>query len=221
MNKVPLLLILTIGLSITSISQTRSGLGVHIGFANVGTYQLSKLGADNYISEEKNANGLQLGVRYNLKLGTIGLSPELNIVNFKFNYNSESNRVDNSRYYVSLPVLIKWYLGPINLHIGPRFSYLVGGRWDASQCVLDQCASVTKGDDIEEISIYQKTDFSTVLGIGLDTKIGVYVSLRGVVSMTPIMNRDLINYYEESVDGYDTNSLERYLSGQLFVGYKF
>ena len=218
MKKLLLLLIITISFCLSSLSQTRSGLGIHFGFAKVGTYQLSD-NEDNYSFEHKNANGLQLGIRYNLKVGPLGFSPELNIVNFKFNYTDETP--DNSRYYIALPMLVKWYVGPINLHVGPRFSYLVGGRWDSSQCVLDQCTAVTKGDVAEEISLYQKTDFSAVFGIGVDTKIGVYASLRGVFSMTPIMNRELINYYEESVDDFNTNSLEKYLSGQLFIGYKF
>ena len=151
-----LFFLITISLSITSLSQKRSGLGLHFGLAKVGNYQLSNSENYNYISEQKSANGLQIGVRYNLKIGALGFSPELNIVNFKFNYNSETPGIDNSRYYISLPILIKWYLGPFNLHIGPRFSHLVGGRWDSSQCVLDQCAEITRGDGPEEINIYQK-----------------------------------------------------------------
>ena len=93
---------------------------------------------------------------YNLKIGPVGFSPEFNVVNFKFNYDEEIPGIDNSRYYLSLPLLLKWYLGPLNLHAGPQFSYLVGGRWESNnvnECILDQCIEAKKDGEIQEIDI--------------------------------------------------------------------
>ena len=210
-----LVIIMLVGLGLDANSQTRNGLGVHMGVAKVGTY--------NDDIDQKNANGLQMGVGYNLKIGPIGFSPEFNVVNFKFNYDEQTNEIDNSRYYLSLPLILKWYLGPLNLHAGPQFSYLVGGRWDSNnvnECVLDQCVEVNKDGVIEEIDIYRKQDFSAIIGLGLDTKIGVYASLRAVISLVPVASGELLDYYDEN-DGVDGVGKEKYLSGQLFVGYRF
>ena len=210
-----LVIIMLVGFGLDANSQTRNGLGIHMGVAKVGTH--------NDDIEQKNANGLQIGVGYNLKIGPIGFSPEFNVVNFKFNYDEETNEIDNSRYYLSLPLVLKWYLGPLNLHAGPQFSYLVGGRWDANntnECVLDQCVEVDKDGEIEEIDIYRKQDFSAIIGLGLDTKIGVYASLRAVISLVPVASGGLLDYYDEN-DGVDGVGKEKYLSGQLFVGYRF
>ena len=217
MKKLMLLLVIALIYSISSKSQTRSGLGVHVGVAKVGAYN------DEVTDNPKNANGLQVGVGYNLKLGPMGFSPELNVVNFKFNYDEGAPGIDNSRYYLSLPLILKWYLGPLNLHAGTQFSYLVGGRWDsnnANECVLDQCIEAEKDGEIEEIDIYRKQDFSAIIGLGLDTKIGVYASLRAVISLVPIASGELLDYYDEN-DGVDGVGKEKYLSGQLFVGYRF
>ena len=57
-------IIMLVGLGLDANSQTRSGLGVHMGVAKVGLY--------NDDVNQKNANGLQIGVGYNLKIGPIG-----------------------------------------------------------------------------------------------------------------------------------------------------
>ena len=210
-----LVIIMLVGLGLDANSQTRSGFGVHLGVAKVGVY--------NDDVDQKNANGLQIGVGYNLKIGPVGFSPEFNVVNFKFNYDEETPGIDNSRYYLSLPLLLKWYLGPLNLHAGPQFSYLVGGRWDsnnANECVLDQCIEAEKDGEIVEIAIYRKQDVSAIIGLGLDTKIGLYASLRAAISLVPITSGELLNYYGEH-DGIVVGGKGKYLSGQLFVGYRF
>ena len=216
MKKLVLLFIITLTYSISSKSQTRSGFGIHMGLAKVGVYN------DNLTDNQKNANGLQIGVGCNLKIGPLGFSPEFNVVNFKFNYDEETPGLDNSRYYLSLPLVLKWYLGPLNLHAGPQFSYLIGGRWDsnnANECILDQCIEVEKDGAIEEIDIYRKEDVSAIIGLGLDSKIGIYAALRAVISLVPITNGELLNYYENN--GFDDIGKEKYFSGQLFVGYRF
>ena len=199
-------------------SQTRTGLGIHVGISQVGTYQLSEDELNTSL-EEKNATGFQLGARYNLKLGPLGFSPEFNVVHFRYRYNGAGNGTDNSRYYLALPLLFKWYFGPLNVHAGPQFSYLFGGRWgeDKDECVLDQCVEVDKEGEIVPINLYRKTDVSGILGLGIDTKIGIYASLRAVLSITPIVNKE--SY--ENINDFNTNTLERYISGQLFIGYKF
>ena len=207
-----LLLIIILTYSTNSNSQTRSGLGVHMGVSKVGIYN------NNVTDDDKNANGLQIGVGYNLKIGPLGFCPELNIVNFKFDYDDETTGPDNSRYYLSLPLMLKWYFGPINIYAGPQFSYLVGGRWDSNnsnECILDQCLEFEKDGETVEIDIYRKQDVAAIIGLGLDTKMGIYTSLRAAISLLPIESVELLDELQE---GYGKG---KYLSGQLFVGYRF
>ena len=100
---------------------------------------------------------------------------------------------------------------------------MVGGAGDsnnATESVLDQCVEVDKDGEIEEIDIYRKQDFSAIIGLGLDTKIGVYASLRAVISLVPVASGELLDYYDEN-DGVDGVEKEKYLSGQLFVDIDF
>ena len=109
------------------------------------------------------------------------------------------------------------------MHAGPQFSYLVGGRWDsnnANECVLDQCIEAEKDGKIEEIDIYRKQDVGAIIGLGLDTKIGLYASLRAAISLVPIASGELLDYYDEN-DVERSVGKEKYFSGQLFVGYRF
>ena len=217
LKKLILLLIITLTFSISSKSQTRSGLGVHVGAAKVTVYN------DGATDGPKDANGLQIGVGYNLKIGSLGFSPEFNVVNFKFNYDEETPGTDNSRYYLSLPLILKWYLGPLNFHAGPQFSYLVGGRWDsnnANECILDQCIEAEKDGEIEKIDIYRKQDFSGIIGLGLETKMGLYAALRAVISLVPIASEGVLDYCDEN-NGFNSIGEGKYLAAQLFVGYRF
>ena len=77
-------------------------------------------------------------------------------------------------------------------------------------------------------------DVAAVFGIGVDLKIGVYMSARATVSLTPVANMKLIqdwadeaNFSEDEVadlltGGNDgTDGLNRYITTQFTVGYAF
>ena len=76
------------------------------------------------------------------------------------------------------------------------------------------------------IGIFQEIDIAGVLGIGWDTKMGLYASCRSVFSLNPFQNVNLGNALQaaEGLPDLSTdyiNELERWISVQLLVGYKF
>ena len=93
-------------------------------------------------------------------------------------------------------------------------------------CEIDRILLESAGiEPYEQIDIYRKQDVSAIIGLGLDTKTGIYASLRAVISLVPIASGELLNYYDENDYSYDGIGngwgKEKYLSGQLFVGYRF
>ena len=75
-----IILIITIGMTINVVAQKRNGLGVHVGFNTAGMYSLT----DGYDDSYDALSSIQAGIRYNLKLGPIGICPELNYIDLKY-----------------------------------------------------------------------------------------------------------------------------------------
>mgnify|MGYP001163784203 FL=1 len=233
MKKLLLLTIILLGLSMESQAQKRSGVGLHIGYLNVGTF--TPITPENEFTghiEDNNANGLHVGFRYNLKFGPLGFSPELNFMHLKWDVFLDDTElstdfyVKESRNYIAMPLLLKWYIGPINIYTGPQFSYLIGGKIETSALekrnILEHYdipfTDVT-GTETEQIQMLRRTDIAGVLGLGVDTKIGVYASIRTSISFTPIYGEEYIDFINEY--NYKKNELPRYIYTQIFVGYRF
>ena len=218
-----------------SQAQKRSGVGLHIGYSNVGTF--TPITPENEPSghiEDNNANGLHVGFRYNLKFGPLGFSPELNFMHLKWDTSNDDTEfyVKESRNYIAMPLLLKWYIGPINIYTGPQFSYLMGGKFENPQMqysileFYDISFTDVTGNEIEQIQQLRRMDIAGVLGLGLDTKLGLYASIRTSISFTPIYSKDFIDMAEEISNNldeswYKNTELSRYIYTQIFVGYRF
>ena len=232
MKKLLLLTIILLGLSMESKAQKRSGIGLHIGHLNVGTF--TPITPENEMSghiEDNNANGIHVGFRYNLKFGPLGFSPELNFMHLKWDVFLDDTEfstdfyVKESRNYIAMPLLLKWYIGPINIYTGPQFSYLIGGKIETSALekrnILEHYdTSVTIVTETEQIQMLRRMDIAGVLGLGVDTKIGVYASIRTSISFTPIYGEEYIDWINE-YNYNKKNELPRYIYTQIFVGYRF
>ena len=235
MKKLLLLTIILLGLSIESQAQKRIGIGLHIGYSNVGTFQITPEDEASGHIEGNNANGLHIGFRYNLKFGPLGFSPELNFMHLKWDTSDDSILTEvkkESRNYIAMPLLLKWYIGPINIYTGPQFSYLMGGKIEttASQSnILDfyeiPFTTDPTGSDVKQIQQLRRMDIAGVLGLGVDTKLGLYASIRTSISFTPIYSKDFIDNAEltlpDNTFWYKNNELSRYIYTQIFVGYRF
>ena len=220
MKKHTFFLIITLFVYISSNAQTRNGFGIHAGVNTSSFYNI-----DGAIDDYEPMSGYQVGVRYNAKLGPIGFSPEINYTSMKTSYDyNDGNLTAN---YISVPLLLKLYISGLNIYFGAQASYLIGGDYTDS----DNSYSLT--DDIyyqtvngTEYWYFQEIDIAGVLGIGWDTKMGLYASCRSVFSLNPFQNVNLGNALQaaEGLPDLSTdyiNELERWISVQLLVGYKF
>ena len=208
-----LTILLVIIISSLGYSQKRSGFGLHAGSNSTGVYDVTS----GYYDESQ-SSGYLVGLRYNLKLGPLGLSAEANYnsINYKSPpslFNEISSDVNLN--YLSVPILLKFYIGGFNIHLGTQISSLLGGSNQTSDDINSDENYVNINGNDEWI--YNETDVAGVVGLGLDTKLGLYFSLRSVVSTSTIGNTSV---YEDFF-GFNSDDLLKLVTGSFIVGYKF
>ena len=208
-----LTILLVIIISSLGYSQKRSGFGLHAGSNSTGVYDVT-----NGYYDESQSSGYLVGLRYNLKLGPLGLSAEANYnsINYKSPptlFNEISSDVNLN--YLSVPILLKFYLGGFNIHLGTQISSLLGGSNQTSDDINSDENYVNINGNDEWV--YNETDVAGVVGLGLDTKMGLYFSLRSVVSTSTIGNTSV---YEDFF-GFNSDDLLKLVTGSFIVGYQF
>tara|TARA_B100000963_G_C22623099_1_gene670956 strand:+ start:1043 stop:1678 length:636 start_codon:yes stop_codon:yes gene_type:complete len=208
-----LIILLFIIISTSAYSQKRSGFGLHAGSNSTGVYDVT-----NGYYDESQSSGYLVGLRYNIKLGPLGLSAEANYnsINYKSPpslFNEISSDVNLN--YLSVPILLKFYIGGFNIHLGTQISSLLGGSNQTSDDINSDENYVNINGNDEWI--YNETDVAGVVGLGLDTKMGLYFSLRSVVSTSTIGNTSV---YEDFF-GFNPDDLLKLVTGSFIVGYQF
>jgi Outer membrane protein beta-barrel domain len=178
--------ILLITVSASAVAQAQFSLGLKGGlnFANLdvsdipGTYQ--------------NRTGYHLGGFGLLKLGKIGIQPEII-------YSEQGSKVKNPNFgsfqsnfsYVNIPIILKLYtVAGINLQAGPQFGFLTGAKVDGEN-VKDQL---------------KESDFSVGLGVGWDLPLGLSIDARYNLGISDVSD-DAANQIKNQV-------------WQVSVGYK-
>tara|TARA_B110000495_G_C22983420_1_gene578367 strand:- start:869 stop:1501 length:633 start_codon:yes stop_codon:yes gene_type:complete len=209
---------------IGNITAQSGGVGIHAGVVGTALYNLE----DGPDEQFETNSGIMVGVRYNLKFGPIGFCPELNYVSKKYGQIGEYDYLNNvsewtnpnewTLNYISMPLLLKLYLGPVNIHAGPQFSYLLGGSLKDSELGIN--TDFTDDEyyytiDGEEYWLWNDVDIAGVFGIGVDLKMGLYIAARATVSVTPLVNLDSAD------DSADTDQLQRTFTSEITIGYSF
>ena len=235
-----IMLLCTIG----NITAQRSGFGIHAGVNATGIFDLE----NGYYDALDPLNGFQLGIRYNLKFGPIGICPELNFLNVKYNYPAEGVAISDgwnigiaeapsgqaTLNYLSIPILFKVYIGGLNVHIGTQTSYLLGGSNNQNVPIQTVSEDITDDDYYATINgkktwVMNDIDIAAVFGLGLDTKSGVYLSWRTIMSITPLRNleyNDAEFFTNGDIVAYNTyynneDLLTRLISSQISIGFTF
>ena len=207
--------LLVIGFVFCSNAQKRSGFGLHAGTNASGVYNIT----NGYLDAYDPVAGYQVGLRYNLKLGPVGLCSEVNwnVINYFYPpvYLANLNPWGTDIYftggeanlnYVSIPLLLKLYIGGFNLHVGAQSSYLMSGT------------DALGGDITSDTPGVNDIDVAAVVGLGLDMKNGLYFAWRSTASITTIDDAD----YLPSVGVIMLeDDLPRLVSSSFAVGYNF
>ena len=233
MKKYISLIIMFLFVYLSSNAQTRNGFGIHAGVNTCWIYDLEDGLDDDYDA----TSSYQVGVRYNAKLGPIGFSPEVNYTNMQATASTNTTTINQEFNYISIPLLLKFYILGFNVHFGAQTSYLLGGK---SNITAETANGITNIDnrpltdetfyytalDGTKYWAYNEIDVAGILGVGLDTKMGLYASLRSVFSLSPIENVNSLNasLLDQGLPELPTDVIEewsRWASIQLLVGYKF
>lgn len=162
MKKLFFIVVVAVCFSTGAMAQGISG-GIKAGlnFAN------QKIDAGSFSASPDGRTSFHAGVFAIIKLGTLGLQPEIlyNSVGSKFD--DDVTKID----YVSVPVLVRFNFAKIvNIHVGPQFGMLLSAKVE-DEDVKDQLKS---------------TDLGIVAGVGLDLPMGLIVSARYVVGVSDV-----------------------------------
>lgn len=142
----------------TAQAQLRIGIKAGANFADL----------DGITLDTKMRTGFHFGAIAELKLpGSLAIQPELL-------YSSQGAKVDAAAFddiqydYLTLPVMLKWYLIPdvVNIELGPQFSFLVKDKND-----FDPVDSST-------------FDFAALGGVGVNLGDNLFVQGRYVLGLT-------------------------------------
>ena len=217
--------ILTISMIFNSNAQfkmKRNGLGLHAGVNTTTLWNIE----DNLVEISPDHDpmpGYQVGIRYNIKFGPLGFCPEINYTSITTGDETASTTLN----YVSVPLLVKLYMGGFNIHFGGQASTLLGGTYDEQSESYDlqneMFYSTVNGTEYWAL---QGIDLAAILGVGIDTKMGVYASCRTVMSLVPVENILLYNAVNNVMGLPDytaeqINALYKAVSVQMSIGYKF
>jgi hypothetical protein len=137
------------------------GIKAGLNFAN------QKYDAGSFSASPDARTSFHAGVFAIIKMGTLGLQPEIlyNSVGSKFD--DEVSKID----YVSIPVLIRFNFAKIvNIHVGPQFGVLLSA----------------KAEDVDFKDELKSTDLGVAAGVGLDLPMGLIVSARYVAGLSDI-----------------------------------
>ena len=226
---------------IFNVSAQSARFGLTGGLVGTGLYSPADGGADEF---ETNS-GIMMGARYNLKFGPVGLCPELNYINQKYSqigymYNGElieyADPTEFTFNYLSAALLAKLYLGPVNIHAGAQTSFLLSGsivddEMDTNVDITDDEFYVENAAG-EEYWFFEDMDVAAIFGVGVDLKMGLYVSARATVSITPVFNMQMVKDAADDLDvseddasemltGSKVDELNRFITTQFTIGYAF
>jgi hypothetical protein len=176
MKKISLLLSLMLVAGTIAYSQAQFAVGLK------GGLNFANLDASSVGSAYSSRTGYHGGAFFLIKLGKIGIQPELvfskqgstvKIVNTDFESNFD---------YFNIPIILKLYtVAGINIQAGPQFGFLSGATGPTT--------SGGAGTTVQDIKDKLKgSDISAALGLGWDAPFGLTVDARYNLGLTNVNN---------------------------------
>ena len=153
-------------LAIALFSQVSKAQNIKFGFkggANYSTFSVNGVDTNNLTS-------FHAGAILEIKTPIIGIQPEIL-------YSSQGTNVsggDNLKLdYISIPVVVKFYVTKLSFEVGPQFSYLINDN-------------IQSGSGLE----VKNSDIGVLGGVGLDIIGGIFAQARYVVGLSNNTNFD-------------------------------
>jgi len=153
--------------SIMSFGQAEVAIGIKGGlnFANVN---VSQSAGTNY----NNRTGYHFGAFTLIKLGKIGIQPEVLFSRQGTKYSVSGTSFDANFDYINIPVILKLYtVAGINLQVGPQIGFVSGG--DVKSTLSNGTTSTQSAKDFVKSS-----DVSIAMGLGWDLPFGLSIDAR-------------------------------------------
>lgn len=140
----------------------------------------------------KNKTGFHLGAFTLIKLGKLGIQPEVIFSQQGSKFQFSGQDLQSNFSYVNIPVMLKTYLvAGLNLQIGPQFGFLTNASGD----IVDETGeirTITK-------DLFKKSDLSAGLGLGWDLPFGLTVDARYNLGLSKIEDDDALNTTKNQV----------------------
>ena len=151
-------------LSFTANAQASVGIGLKGGL-NFSKLSVSQSAGSNY----NNRTGYHFGAYALIKLGKIGIQPELLYSKQGTNYTVSTQNWEANFDYINVPIIIKLYtVAGINIQVGPQFGFASGG----------QLKNTATNTTTSYSSFIKSNDISAALGLGWDLPFGLSIDAR-------------------------------------------
>ena len=164
-------------LSLAANAQASVGIGIKGGlnFAKIN-------GSQSVSANYNNRTGYHFGAYALIKVGKIGIQPELLYSKQGSNYSVNTTNFEANYNYILVPILIKLYtVAGINIQVGPQFGFASSGELkNTTQNLSTNYSNVIKSNDI-----------SAALGLGWDLPFGLSVDARYNLGLTNNNNTGL------------------------------
>lgn len=169
-----LLVIAMSGFTLPSFSQAQLSIGLKGGL-NFSKLDLNSSVATNY----DNRTGYHAGLFTLVKLGPIGIQPEILFSKQGSTYTINTTNYEANFDYINVPIILKFYLPlKINLQAGPQFGFLSSH---------ELVSSVSGTDPKSAAELFSKTsDVAIAVGAGWDLPFGLTVDFRYNIGLSDI-----------------------------------
>jgi len=153
-------------LSYTAQGQASVGIGIK------GGLNFAKLNGSQSLSADYNSRtGYHFGAYALIKLGKIGIQPEVLYSKQGAKYTVNSTNFDANFDYINVPILLKLYtVAGINIQVGPQFGFASGGQ------ATTTFANVTTTQNYKDV--IKGSDVSIAMGLGWDLPFGLSIDAR-------------------------------------------
>jgi len=166
--KVSLVVVSFFLLSFGANAQASVGIGIK------GGLNFAKLsGSQDLSANYNNRTGYHFGAYALIKLGKIGIQPELLYSKQGSTVTVNTTNYDANYDYINVPIIVKLYtVAGINLQLGPQFGFATSTQLKAS------------GSAQSYNSAIKNSDISAAMGLGWDLPFGLSIDARYNLGLT-------------------------------------